>query len=85
VVAPVIKIINGPDNSIHDEPENHASEKDPFSVPVIRTLRGGNEAAAPPKIEKQQETPPPIETNTSSSMGGGILDFAKNFIIKKMT
>jgi hypothetical protein len=86
VVAPVIKIVNGPDNSIHDEPENHSSEKDPFSVPVIRTLRGGNEAAAPLQIEKQQEThqPKAHDTAASSSGGGGFIDFAKNFIIKKM-
>jgi len=86
VVAPVIKIVNGPDNSIHDEPENHThtAEKDPFSVPVIRTLRGGNDTVVPQQTEKIEEPAAIKPSEKSSGGGGGFIDFAKNFIIKKM-
>ena len=85
VVAPVIKIINGPDNSINDEQAGQPSDKDPFSVPVIRPIRGGNDSinSAPvAQLEKPEEPAP--KPNDTSSGGGGFIDFAKNFIIKKM-
>jgi hypothetical protein len=83
IVAPVIKIVNGPDNSIHDEQETHtqSSGKDPFSVPVIRPIYGGTEESQKPLVEKTEQ--PQINASENST-GGGIFDFAKNFIIKKM-
>ena len=82
VFAPVIKIVNGNDNSINDDaPENKVPmQKDPFSVPVIRPIYGGGESNVPQKKEE-----PAVKSEEAPSSGGGIIDFAKNFLIKKLT
>lgn len=77
VFAPVIKIVNGNDNSTNDEPDkpkqpNEHPEHDKFSTPLIKHEE--------PK--KDIEVKKTKEPETSS--GGGLFDFA-NLVIKKMT
>ena len=81
VFAPVIKIVNGNDNSINDDAtENKApTQQDSFSVPVIRPIYGGGETNTPQKKEE-----PAIKPTEAPSSGEGIIDFAKNFLIKKL-
>uniref|UniRef100_A0A6C0KJQ5 DNA-directed RNA polymerase n=1 Tax=viral metagenome TaxID=1070528 RepID=A0A6C0KJQ5_9ZZZZ len=82
VFAPVIRIVNGNDNSTNDgQPATAESTQggDTFAVPVIKTVSGGN--ATPAKIEN--EAPAAAQAQESSSLGAGIIDFAKSFIIKK--
>ena len=87
VFAPVIKIVNGNDNSVNDDssdPRSAPPTKDPFSVPLIRTIGGGNESTPETSVVKSEEpVAKPAETTKSSSFGG-FIDFAKDFVIKKM-
>jgi len=91
VFAPVIKIVNGNDNSVNDDANEHRSAtptKDPFSVPMIRTIGGdSNQETTVVKSEvsaaESATKPAPVDSSKSSSFGG-LLDFAKDFVIKKM-
>jgi len=84
VFAPVIRIVNGNDNSTNDGQPASAETThggDPFSVPVIN-MSGGN--ATPAKIENTvTREATPVQAQESSSFGSGIIDFAKGFLIKK--
>jgi hypothetical protein len=76
VFAPVIKIVNGNDNSTNDDLENHKkNDNELFSSPVIKSIQD-----TPKKDIEIKKTEEP-----SSSLGGGIIDFAKNFMIKKLS
>jgi hypothetical protein len=79
VFAPVIKIVNGNDNSTNDEPEKpkQPNDYDKFSTPLIKQEE-------PKKELEVKKTKEPV-SSSSSGGGGGILDFAKDFIIKKLT
>ena len=81
VFAPVIRIVNGNDNSTNDgQPSGNETMHggEPFSTPVINNMSGGN--ATPAKIENVAADPLPVQ---EASFGSGIIDFAKSFIIKK--
>ena len=90
VFAPVIKIVNGNDNSVNDDtsdPRSAPPTKDPFSVPLIRTIGGGNESNTAGTTVVKSEEPvakPATADTTKSSSFGGFIDFAKDFVIKKM-
>jgi DNA-directed RNA polymerase II subunit RPB2 len=85
VFAPVIRIVNGNDNSTNDgsndavrDPTNNSmAQKDPFSVPVIK--QSSDNARVIKNVAEESAAPVAAE----SQSGGGWLDFAKNLIIKK--
>ena len=86
VFAPVIRIVNGNDNSTNDgsndavrDPANNSmTQKDPFSVPVIKQTT--DNARVIKNVEEMVASAPAA---VESQSGGGWLDFAKNLIIKK--
>jgi hypothetical protein len=85
VFAPVIRIVNGNDNSTNDgsndavrDPTNNSmAQKDPFSVPVIKQTSDNG------RVIKNVAEEPTAPVAAESQSGGGWLDFAKNLIIKK--
>jgi hypothetical protein len=76
VFAPVIKIVNGNDNSTNDEADKtkQQNDYDKFSSPLIKSSQ-----AEPKKEMEAKKTEEP-----ASSFGGGLLNFAKNLVIKKL-
>jgi DNA-directed RNA polymerase II subunit RPB2 len=76
VFAPVIKIVNGNDNSTNDEVDKtkQQNDYDKFSSPLIK----------PAQAETKKDTEAKTTEEPASSFGGGLLDFAKNLVIKKL-
>jgi hypothetical protein len=91
VFAPVIKIVNGNDNSVNDDtsdPRSAPPTKDPFSVPLIRTIGGDTNretTVAKSEMSASESAAKPAQVDSAkSSSFGGFIDFAKDFVIKKM-
>ena len=94
-IAPVIKIVNGPDNSTNNgEPTNESNTNttatvNGVSVPVSTVSTGSqNIPSLPSKLNTNTLTnseSKPGSSSSDKSFLGGMIDFGKSLLIKKIT